>query len=293
MQELLYVAPGGSKNNASDCVQLRFGEPYILSSIKGVSGLTKTVVSNQIVGVDGVGLQGIYTAPREIPCTVYVKGTDRADMYRQRLELISKLATRKTCGTLYYSNDYITVQIEAVPILPGDFSEKIKNYNKCDITFYCPYPYWSDCDMQSVQVDQADTSEGFSFPLAFQDLVSFSDNRKSLTINYNGSVPTPVWITLVGTLYAPTITNVTTGESITISDVDMGVNGSLVICTKRGSKSVMLVKDGVVSDAFNLVVPTSTFWELQPGQNVISYTSYKGISAATLVVSYYNLYEGV
>lgn len=293
MQQLTYVKPGGSQSNESDCIKLRCGEPFILSSINGVSGLVRSTVSNQIVGVDGKDMQSVYCEPREISCTVYVQGIDRTDMYKNRMELIGKLSAGKECGTVVYSNDYITVQIAAIPILPAEFSERIKNYNKCDIKFYCPYPFWSDTQQHSVQTAYEVTDDSFSFPLKFEDTISFADNKTSVVIDYKGSAATPVWITLIGSLYSPTITNETTGESISINDVDMGASDSLSICTKRGAKSVTFVKDGVATDAFNLISPMSTFWELVPGENVISYTSYKGISAASLIVSYCNLYTGV
>lgn len=293
MQQLKYVKPNGSPDNPSDCVDLKFAEPYILSTLSGVSGLEKTIVSSEIAGVDGVAVHHIRTEPRVIPVTAYVYGKTQAEMYQHRFELISALANTRQAGKLYYSNDYITAVIDAYPQIPGNFTERIKTYNKCDIQFYCPYHYWSDTTQKSSQLQYFVDENAFSFPLVFQDTICFAESSTTITIDYNGSVPTPVTIILIGEVLSPIIENETTGERIEVADVSLSAGDSLTICTKKGSKSVTLYKDGITSDAFQLVTPASTFWELQPGKNVIKFYSNKGMTGSSMVITYCNLYEGV
>lgn len=293
MQQLIYVKPNGSFDNPDDCVALKFATQFILESLSGVSGIEKTFVTADAAGIDGTLVQHIRTEPREVPTSVYVYGSTRSEMYENRFKLISALANTYQAGTLYYSNDYITVKIEAYPMLPPDFTERIKNYNKCNIKFYCPYPFWTDVDPKAIEMTYHIENNAFSFPLVFQDNVCFTENSTKAVIDYAGSVPTPVTLTLLGDLCSPIIKNETTGEQIEVTDVELTENDTLTVCTKKGAKSVVLYKDGVTTNAFNLVTASSVFWQLQPGRNVITYTSTKGITSATLVLSYNNLYEGV
>ncbi len=293
MQQLKYVKPNGSPDNPNDCVDLKFAEPYILSTISGVSGLEKTIVSSEIAGVDGVAVHHIRTEPRIIPVTAYVYGKTQEEMYKHRFELIAALSNTKQAGKLYYSNDHITAVIDAYPQIPANFTKRIKTYNECDIQFFCPYPYWSDTAQKSSQLQFFVDKNAFSFPLVFQDTICFAESSTSITIDYNGSVPTPVTIILVGEVLSPIIENETIGERIEVADVSLSAGDSLTICTQKGKKSVTLYKDGITSDAFQLVTPASTFWELQPGKNVIKFYSNKGMTGSSMVITYCNLYEGV
>ncbi len=293
MQQLKYVVSNGNPENPNDYVDLKFAEPYILETIKGVSGLEKTIISSELAGVDGNAVQHIRAEPRIVEATAFVYGNTREEMYKNRLQLISLLSNTRQAGTLYYINDYITVMIEAYPQLPGDFTERIKNYNKCSVKFYCPYPYWAATEQQTIQMSYDIQEDAFSFPLVFEDTICFAENRTTATIDYKGSVPTPVTLTLIGNVLSPVIKNETTGEQIEVSDVELTENDTLTISTKKGAKSVTLYKDGVTSSAFNLVTASSIFWQLQPGKNVISITSLKGVTASTLIIAYTNMYGGV
>ncbi|MEF2919324.1 MAG: phage tail family protein [Acutalibacteraceae bacterium] len=293
MQQLKYVKPGGSGENENDYLVLRFGEPYILESLSGVSGVEKTIVSSEVAGVDGVIVHNVRTEPRVVNATAYVYGKDRHEMYKNRQRLISILANTEEAGRLYYTNDNITVVIDAYPMLPGDFTDRIKNYNKCTIKFYCPFPHWSDTQMQASQLSYYIDENAFSFPLAFEDTVCFAETTTTTVIDYEGSVPSPVVFTLMGDLLSPIIRNETTGEQIEIADVSLADGDTLTVNTKKGAKSVILHKDGVTSDAFHLVTASSVFWQLKPGRNVISFSSKKGITSANLIISYTNLYGGV
>lgn len=293
MQQLKYVVPNGNPEDPSDYVVLKFAEPYILETIKGVSGLEKTIISSELAGVDGNAVQHIRAEPRIVEATAFVYGNTREEMYRNRLKLISLLSNIRQSGTLYYINDHITVMIEAYPQLPGDFTERIKNYNKCSVKFYCPYPFWSETEQKTIQMEYEILEDVFSFPLAFEDNICFAENRTSKTIYYNGSVPAPVTLTLLGNILSPVIKNETTNEQIEVADVELSDGDTLTINTKKGSKSVILYKNGETSNAFNLVTTSSIFWQLQPGKNVISFTSSKGNTASVLIVAYTNLYEGV
>lgn len=290
MQQLIYVPPDGDYNDLSSRVVLAAQDNYILSTISGVGGVESSVISEQIAGMDGVQVQDVRAEPREIKCAVYVRGSNRRDMYRNRYALIRSLAIRSAPGMLYYSNDYVTVQIAAYPTLPPDFAERIHNYNRCDLTFYCPHPYWSALSSQTVSLGYAGDI-GFGFPLRLP--IKYGSSRSSVDIYYSGTAPAPVQITITGEAPSPILTNERTGDQIVFADLSLVQGDLLVINTARGHKSAVLLQDGVQSNAFNLLDPSTVFWELQPGRNVITYSSADAGKRAKVDITWVNQYAGV
>lgn len=287
------MPPNGDYENPNDHVPLQFGEPYILSTLSGVSGIEADLVTATIAGIDGVKVNYVRTGGRNIDCEVYVHGEDRREMYESRFKLISLLTPQNSPGTLYYQNDYKTVCIKAHCKLPPNFGERIKNYNKSSLSFFAEHPHWQEIYTLESSLSY-DIDEGaFSFPFAFEDTISFAENNAEIIIDYMGTVPAPITITLWGNIRHPQIINTTTGETISIKNIVIAEGNTLEINTKRGKKSVVLHTNGKSSSAFNLVTPDSTFFQLLPGRNVIRFTSDFGIGAMNAKVSYRNLYAGV
>lgn len=290
MQKMIYVPPSGSYSNPSTYVYLATAEPYILSSVTGVGGVEASIISSTIPGMDGAYMQGIRIEPREIPCTVYVHGNDRQDMYAQRYELIRKLTPTSKLGWLYYRNDYIHVRTQAIPRLPPDFTERIRNYNKAEISFWCPSPYWRSISGKSEEIGYI---KGAGFKLPFSFPIKFASLKSEITIDYQGSVPAPVTITIYGSATKPKITNKTTGQYIAVEQA-LSETQRLVIVTTRGSKSVKIAETGKsTKDAFQYIDPESVFWELQPGENIISYDSGDDSQKTAVKIAYSEFYSGV
>lgn len=285
MQKIIYFPPGAVRG-----VELAPKRPFIFSQIKGISGVESDVISSNVVGMQGSVYHGIKKPPRVIDCTVYVSGNTGREMYKNRTALIGLLRPQNTAGTAYYYNDYISVKTAAVPILPGDFSERISNYNKADIRLWCPDPDWLSLETKSAWI-AAQNGIGFSFPFRFP--IRFSHVKNEITVQNMGTAITPVTITITGPGVNPSITNQTVGKTISLDNKSLGTGEQLIITTERGKKSVKLLKNGIYSDAFQYLSPASKFWELIPGQNDIVYNSDDNSEATSIVVEWVERYEGV
>ena len=285
MQKLVYVPP-----NSNEQVILTAAEPIILSSVAGLGGVESDVISSEVVGMDGVFYHGCKKTPRPIPCTVYVKGKNREDMYRQRLKIIGLLRAENDVGTLYYSNDYISVKIGAVPITPPDFVERIKNYNKADLKFWCPQPLWQSLETKTASIAKI-SGIGFEMPFSFP--VTFSHIRNEIVINNLGTARAPVTITITGTGVNPEITNTTNGKTISLLDKTLSNGEQLIINTERGYKSVKLKNNRTETDGFQYINPLSDFWEFEVGENKIVYSSDDNAEATSIVITYNERFEGV
>ena len=293
MQQLIYVPPGASLQSKNRIVELAAKEPFILSSVNGLGGEEANIISSDIVGSDGEFYHGRKTGPIEIGCELSVYGKTRAEMYAERMRLIGllSLADDEHPGTLYYTNDYISVKIGAVPKKAGDFRTRKRNYNIGEVTFYCPVPRWISLEEQSVDVSSA--LSGFEFPCEFDGGVAFAKTSGIIEITNNGTANTPVRITVVGPSTEPSVKNLTTGKKIKLSR-NLESNETLVIETERGNKSVTLIdrSNDTTADAFGYLDPLSEFWELVPGNNRILYGS-DGTVETGLYISYFERYAGV
>ena len=292
MQKVIYVPPWDTLGG-EDNVALRLAEPFILGTISGTSGTDVTVQSETIPGMDGVYVENVRTESGEITCEINVKGNSREDMYRQRFRLIRALTPKAEPGTLYYSNDYITMKIGAIPQSSPKFTGRIKNYNSAEIKFFCPVPHWEAVEETTRRI--AWIGNAFEFPVEIEDSgMEFGVIQSNATVKLNTVINASIIITIGAPATSPiVITNTTTGESITL-EKSLGDNERLIINTKRGNKSVVLVHaDGTEEDAFHYITPDSVLFELVPGENVIEYENWNESEPTTCTISYHELYSGV
>lgn len=291
MQQLMYVPPGGSPEDMEHSVILAAKEPFLLTTVSGLGGMEADVISSEIVGMDGELYQGMRKGARPVKCTVTVAGRNRSDMYSEKLRLIGLLRKPpgKKTGTLYYTNDNITVRIGAVPVMSGDFKKRIINYNEAEIEFYCPDPDWQSPNETQVSIT-CEEGIGLSFPTELNNII-LGRTFNELDIDYTGTAPTPVTIAISGPTETPVITNETVGKSIRLTQT-LNSGELLIIRTQKGQKSVKLFTDDSETDAFGYLSPTSQFWNLIPGVNHIVYGD-GGQAQTSVQIKFNTRYEGV
>jgi phage-related protein len=109
-----------------------------------------------------------------------------------------------------------------------------------------------------------------------------------INIVNKGDVQTPVRIEFKGPATNPKISNRTTGEYIQVRR-ELAYGDVLIITTDFGAKRVEINGQNV----FNWIDLDSSFWQLQPGDNIIEYTSDVPVEPAAVLISYRNRYVGV
>jgi len=136
---------------------------------------------------------------------------------------------------------------------------------------------------------QASTLEGsFStatgtaiYPFAYGIVYGASTSSVSAVADNDGDLNTfPVSINIYGPVNSPILTNTTTGEFIQVTSNLASVANQLVIAYDKDSLTVELDGNSVLSQ----VTATSTFFKLQPGENIIqlSGSSISGDAYATM-----------
>ena len=149
------------------------------------------------------------------------------------------------------------------------------NKQKAQISLICPYPYFVDINADIV--DFSVTTDCFEFPFSIaEDGIPFSEtiinSRKSI-IN-SGDIESGLIIQLhaTSTVLNPKIYNEDTGESF-ILNIEMSAGDEVVINTNKGEKGVTHTHNGVTENIINDVASGSTWFEIEPGDNMFLYTA--------------------
>jgi phage-related protein len=292
MQKLTYVPFGGELGDDSN-VTLQLAPPYILGTLSGTGSVETNIMTATIPGIPGEYVEAIQTQGRMIPCTVYVQGSTQEEMYKFRLDLVRKLIPDTRSGTLYYSNDHITVWTPAIPKSSPIYIKRMKNYMQAEIKFFCPSPYWRG--LNQIEKKIAYWGEEFSFELEFDDEgVQFGVTQGEDTIFNDSGLDVPLLITIDAPATPPiTITNRATDQKIVLNR-ELKTGERLLIDTTPENVSVTLFhSDGSTEDAFHLLRANSEFFVLSPKENTIVCENWNENQPTTVTISYIPLYPGV
>lgn len=152
-------------------------------------------------------------------------------------------------------------------------------------------------------------SKSFEFPFSNESLVEPLIEFGKIgvdaarTIQYEGDVEVGVIVTLraIGNVVNPVIYNEETKEAIrintakltTMTGAGIVAGDVIVIDTRKGQKSVTLVRNGVASNIMNAVGRDVNWLTLRLGANKFTYAADSGTSAMQLTIENQILYEGV
>lgn len=221
-----------------------------------------------------------------------ITGVNRQELFDRRAIVIRYFNPKLGMGTLkVVQDDGITTKwidcIPSQPIFPsGD--GRSNNHQMIIIAFFAPNPFWYDpAQLQSIMIG---FSGGFSFPFSFP--FNLGTVGSEIEVVNSGNIETPVMIYFYGEVTDPVISNLTTGEDITI--VHTVADGDiLIINTAFGEKAALILTGGVYVNAFEYVSPDSVFWKLAPGINAVKYTVTSQGANANCLLYYYNLFSGI
>lgn len=288
MQKLTFT------NQRGQTLTIGYSRPYFIQNLVGLSDAPIDLLSARGYQQDGQTAAGQYFQARSITFSISVFGNDLEEIFQNRRSLLAFL-NPKDNFTIVYQNDYLTVKfycrVDAAPGFTSTQSNKGKN-QYCAVSLICDNPYLFD--IQETGLLMLIEEDALYFPLLFADEIIFSTtSSKQSTINNIGDVETPVRIQFHGATTNPTITNETTGEFIKVNKTILA-NEILEVSTGYGDKRVEIIaEDGTRTNAFQYIDLTSTFFQLDVGDNLITYSADSGADSAQVYVYYTNRYVGV
>lgn len=207
-------------------------------------------------------------------------------VFNPKLNPIRLDITTKT-GKRYY----LYANVDIVPA----FAPENPAYIGCLIQFSCDDPYIYEADAQ--RVDIALWIGSFEFPLEITSSgIEMGYRSPSLIVNVpnNGQAESGMIIRFkaLGTVVNPSLINVNTYEEMKLNIILQG-GDVLEVSTYTGNKYIELTRNGIKYDAFNSLVLSSTFLQLDVGDNLFRYDAEQYLDNLEVDIRHRNMLMGV
>jgi hypothetical protein len=139
------------------------------------------------------------------------------------------------------------------------------------IQFAVPDGVLEDTALSTAVIRPASSTVGRTYPKTYPWAYASANTSNALVVTSNGTVSTPPLLRLYGAFTDPVISNLTTGQRLKLTSVSLSDGQYLEI--DMANRTIYLNSDPAQSYYSKLDFTTSTWWELQPGQNLITATA--------------------
>ena len=276
-------------NKNGESIKLGNQAPYFLESIDGVGEVPVALESQKAPKQDGSTFidNTLDNRAVSIEGTIITKGDPGAVLKTRRL--MQRVLNPKlgSVTVTYYQQSQVKEIIgiaETTPVFPGGSGSKGLYYQKFLLHLICHEPFWLDPYFESREMSYL--MGGIQFRLMLPTMFSYRGFKRR-AIN-GGDVATPVEIEFKGPAVNPTVSNLTTGEFITVNR-ELQEDDVLTISTAFGQKYVKI--NG--QNAFHYIDLDSIFWQLRPGENILSYQSNNDSIKTKVLIKWKNRYVGL
>lgn len=276
------------RNKYDEMLELTNNPAYEISSIDGFDPPEATINTSKNANYDGEVYNSSFMNSRQVTITMAINGpaeTNRINLYRY---FKSKSPVR-----LFYKTESRDVYIDGyVKSMQIGFFEKKQTVQ---IVVECPRPQLNG---SAEDIQEFSSIESlFEFPFSIEEAgVPFSNiilaQEKSI-INH-GDLETGVKIKIraMGHIVTPKIFNVETAERIVLNTT-LEPADEVDINTIQGEKEITLTRNGVVTNLIGALDFSSTWIQMQPGDNVFTVAADSGAEYLQVTFTMVNQFEGV
>jgi hypothetical protein len=281
MQEIIIT------NQNGESITLSNQAPYFLETIDGIGEVGVAIESQKSPYQDGSTYIDNTLENRALTMEGMIVTKDDALLAARRL--MQRVVNPKLGEvTITYRQGEQLKEIKAIaettPVFPGGQGNAGWYYQKYLLYLICHQPFWLDTFYESREMSYL--MGGIQFKLSLPTGFSHRGfKRKAVNA---GDVSTPVTIEFTGPAVNPTVSNETTGEFITVNR-ELGEEDVLSISTAFGEKYVRINGE----NAFHYIDLDSIFWQLVPGDNILSYESNNDSIKTRVTVKWKNRYVGL
>lgn len=299
------------------------GSDFGIIEFSGTAKTTNTLNITKNAQFDGGIITSNRMEPRDITLTCEYLGKE--NKYEIRRKLI-QFFNPKFPGQMYITFGEKTKDSKGKEIEPEqrkiDYHLEnfaISNVNmyeplKFMATFICPDPYFKEAESQYRDMTRVDSlfaipqrvlnpsyAPGFAIPMGSSEAeyggVALSlkkfNQEQNFSVDGDKEVGVKIVFYAMGDVKKPLIENVTTQKYIQVL-TEMEVGDRIEINTRFGEKSVISIKqDGTQEKISHLIDPGSSFFTMQPGDNLIRYDTETGFYNLTVELEWENKYLGV
>lgn len=256
------------ENNRGEKLNLSNNPGYVVTRIDGLNPPKANINTAVTATFDGSTFKSSRVNNRNILIEIVLD--DNVENSRLNLYKYFKVKSKVTIYLQTGRRDVYTIGY--VETFECDLFE---NRQKAQISIICPYPYFIDINADITQFSV--TTDCFEFPFSIPaEGIPFSEtimNTHKSIIN-NGDVDSGLVINLhaTSTVLNPKIYNEDTGEYFIIN-AEMTEGDEIEINTNKGQKGVTMTATGVTTNIINDIEPGSTWFHIEPGDNMFLYTA--------------------
>lgn len=260
---------------------------YMVSEIDGLYPPAGTISTSTYAGMNGSYLNNAFIEKRNVVIPFEMRGFD---VEKRRHELYRVVKPSRYIK-IYYSTKNISVYAEG--IVETCEVENFEKLTNGQISILCPDIYWYSTETQIAEYSRVRGAFHFVCPDNDDPFpIGVYNTQDMMTINNSGD---EVGFTLKisgGPAKNPTIYNALTDEYMQIvGDIQKG--DVITITTKTGNKTVLLEREGVVTNIINRLVSGSTWLNLKAGENKFYVRASDGLNNIKVRLIHRNAYLGV
>lgn len=275
------------KNKYGQTLELTHNKNYTIESIEGLDPADATNNFTKNAGADGSTFNSSYIDNKQIIINVAIEGPAEANRLNLYKYFKNKYPTR-----LYFKNGSRDVYIDGFckSIHIGFFDKK----QIAQIVIECPDPFFIGSEEEVTEFSRIQSL--FEFPFSISNPIPFSEiiaNTESTVIN-RGDIESGCIIKLIaaGTVVDPEVINTETNQFFRI-ETTMSAGDEIHINTKRDQKAVELISDGTTESIISSMDRQSTWFVLEPGDNLFAVTAESGSEYLKARFILDNCFEGV
>lgn len=276
------------ENDRGDILNLTNNPDYTVFKIDGLNPPQATVNSSVNTTTDGSTVNSVRLGNRNIVIYMTIGG----DPAVNRVNLYKYFPVKKQVK-IYFDNGVRNVHIcGTVEIIECDL---FANKQVAQISIICPRPYFKGVDELTTMF--SDVSKLFEFPFAINkagvEVSAVTLNQRKSIVN-TGDVETGCIIKLfaTGTVVNPVIYDVLKRTHLKFN-FTLLTSDTIVINTNVGEKAIELIRDGVTYNALGYMSQDSSWFTLDAGDNVFTYSADSGNSNLQITFTTSILYSGV
>lgn len=263
---------------------------YIYQTHSGFGGADSEISSQRGAYQDGEILKSVYLTARRLSIQFYIIA-DSLRNIQVRRRLISRIFnSRAGLGTLIWTQEDGTeyaiscIADSGSPSFTSDWSDK---WQHVIVDFVAPDPCWYA--YPTTEMHLAGLSGGAVFPAEFP--IEFATQGATRVVENLGGIPAPIRISIAGPITNPVLENLTTGQKLELT-LDVASGESVEIDTTYGALYCRhIATDGTQTNAMPYLSDDSEFWQIEPGENVITYSATSG--SAEVMITFASRYTGV
>ena len=276
------------ENTRGEKLNLTNDPSYVVTRIDGLNPPNANINTAVTATFDGSTFKSSRTNERNIVIEIVLDG----NVEDSRINLYKYFKSKSKC-TFYLKTGQR--EVYTVAYVESFECDLFENRQKAQVSLICPYPYFVDIKEDITEFSV--TRDCFEFPFSIaEDGIPFSEtiiNSRRSIVN-NGDVNCGLIIKLHATsnVLNPKIYNEDTNEYFILNEY-LKEGDEIEINTNKGEKGVMMTVDGVRSNIINKIEPGSSWFQIEPGDNMFLYTADEYPENLRCTFSHSNKYGGV